>query len=142
MNLKKTGTSTPGLQRHKSMIDTDVSEQSLGVAVDILFRELNRAQQMVADFEGVDHFTWVWQKNKEMKEDGEKMDFPDELLFDEDKEEEQYKKILEAKKKAKEEEEEAIQKAKDEEEAKTNGEAEETKEESVEQNEEQSEVAE
>jgi hypothetical protein len=44
MNLKSSGgTQTPGLQRQKSMIDADVSEQSLGSAVDILFRELNRS---------------------------------------------------------------------------------------------------
>lgn len=43
MDLKKGGTSTPGLQRHKSMINRDESEASLGMGVDILFRELNRS---------------------------------------------------------------------------------------------------
>lgn len=53
---------------------------------------------MVADFEGIDHFSYVWQKNKEIKdEDADKMEYNDELLFDEDKEEELYKKKKEGK---------------------------------------------
>jgi hypothetical protein len=56
----------------------------LSMAVEILFREMDRYQKMISEFEGVDQATWIWQKNKETKEEGEKMNFPEELLFDED----------------------------------------------------------
>mmetsp|Transcript_26656 Transcript_26656/g.19022 ORF Transcript_26656/g.19022 Transcript_26656/m.19022 type:complete len:91 (+) Transcript_26656:2662-2934(+) len=88
MKLKDKGTSIPTLERSKSLIDENVTEKLIAQAFDVIFRELNRYTAVFKKFKGIDWYTYVQTRNKEIKEGTDPERYPDELLFDEDEEEE------------------------------------------------------
>jgi len=107
MQLKKTGTAIPMLERSKSIILTSISERLIGDAFHILFKELNRYVRSLKDFPGIDYQAFVNLYNK-IKVANHKdstdtqmgKEFENELLFDIDAEEKLYQKEKEDKKKA------------------------------------------
>jgi hypothetical protein len=74
-SVKSKGTSVPQFERAKSVIDTNASENLLGSAFDVLFKELDRYVQVMGTFEGIDWATYVRVRNKE-KKDGKEPDEP------------------------------------------------------------------
>jgi len=110
VSVKSKGTSVPQFERAKSVIDTNASENLLGTAFEVLFKELDRYVQVMTSFEGIDWATYVRVRNK-MKKDGREPDEPDNvLLLDEEREDAAHKKAKEARKKKREAEKEAKEK--------------------------------
>lgn len=68
VSLKSKGTSVPQFERAKSVIDTVASENLLGSAFEVLFKELDRYVNLMSSFEGVDWATFVQARNKELKD--------------------------------------------------------------------------
>lgn len=64
IQLKKTGTAIPLIERSKSVINSTVSEQLIGDAFNILFGELNRYVNQLREFGGVDYLAFSTLFNK------------------------------------------------------------------------------
>lgn len=124
VKTKSRGTSVPMLERAKSVIDTNTSENLLGSAFEVLFKEFDRYITVMAMFQGIDWTTYVNVRNKERKDGASPEEFFDEKLLDEEQQDEDHKKRKEERKKAREEE-----KAKKEAEEEKAKEAEESKDE-------------
>lgn len=59
VNVKSKGTSVPQIERAKSVIDTNASENLLGQAFEVIFKELDRYIVLMGMFEGIDWSTYV-----------------------------------------------------------------------------------
>lgn len=64
MQLKTTGTAIPALERSKSVISVSQTEQLIGSAFDILFKELDRFDKIFKKFSGIDYFSFARYCNK------------------------------------------------------------------------------
>jgi hypothetical protein len=64
MQLKKTGTAIPMLERSKSIISTSISESLIGDSFHILFKELNRYFIQFRSFKGINYQAFVTAYNK------------------------------------------------------------------------------
>ena len=121
MQLKKTGTAIPMLERSKSIISTNISESLIGDSFHILFKELNRYFIQFRSFRGINYQAFVTAYNKlkvanlkNSSDDQLGAEFIDELLFDMDQEEKDYQKEKDEKKKLQETNEETKEEPKKE----------------------------
>jgi len=64
MQLKKTGTAIPMLERSKSIISTNISERLIGDSFHILSKELNRYFNQFKNFKGINYQAFVTAYNK------------------------------------------------------------------------------
>lgn len=100
----KSKKSAPTLEKAQSVVDTNVSEQLISEAFEVIFHEFERYIKILGEFKGVDWSIYVRARNQ-MRKKGENFELEDLPLFDEEEVKIEEKKTEEAKPEEKKDEE-------------------------------------